>query len=1562
MDKKRKKILVFGSILLGIAIIGTVFSINYLIANTLDNLNFEIMAERIEKDEILTDTAFIIKSEKNYSTRLMNKIVSIEPSVNYTLSKTSKGTYLIKPESQLEDSSIYNIYINAEEDKPKLSWAFQTKADFKVINVFPGDLSTYVERHSAIEVSFSKPVNNIEGCFEISPQTSGRFEYLDKKVIFIPDELLKEDTIYKVTINKGLKNYYDEELKEDYSFSFRTATQRPYIGLLDGFQQSFNSKSTPKIHLSLSEDYNDATFSINVYKLNSVEEYTSYLETYYKNVNSNLGEAYDHIFDMSKHVALYSYSTMLIDDEAWYKSIAFPEKLSTGWYIVDITNSLNNIRLQKALQVSDLLVYMYGINKDVRVWINDVATNEAVSGATVQIGDWAAISNKDGVAEFDISKDSKQKVIITTKDGKEFGEYREVTNIENSNLNDEYYMYLYTDRKQYLPTDEINYWGMIIPRKSTLSIPQEVEVRIGDDISDKPKVDKNGIFSGSINITNHESTWSGIFIKVGEKENYVAEIQISDYIKPVYKLSSDFNKEYYRKGDKIELSVYGKFYDGTSAENVKVKVTQGNSEYKTVTLDTNGEAKAIFSPYSHDLSGDFGYIYATLEIAGIDEQATAYNDVLYFPTDYYINNEWDAGNKKLVLSANKIDYSAINNGNIESSKIYEGESFEQNVYAELIEITNERHYTGETKYDYYTGTYEPQYVYSRIENVIKTYDLVIPKNQKLTIEIPEIGENKNASYTIKLRYTYPDGFTGEKDVYAWAGNDSYTNNYYFENSDSSLKENDVARLTLSADNLANGTMLYIVSTDRINKLGVTDDGYLDVKMTKELIPNCLVSGAFFDGKNIYEIYNSYIFYEPEDKELLINITTDKEVYSPGDKVKAVAKVTDVNGKPVECSFLFSVVDEAALFDRDEGEILSKIYAPRYHMPLIFNSDTSNLFGEGGAGGGGDEIRDTFTNVLTFTPTHTDINGEATVEFDMSDDLTSWRITGIAISDDVKAGKTEKNIKTSIPFFINQVLNEKYTVQDDICFSLRVAGKNAGVTNSPVKYLVELLNDADEVIKTENREVKPLETVMVNFGKQNASRYKIRVTAESEDNKDSILKEFSVVESLHEILLTELIDIEEVKSLETLRYPIRLMIFDKNNLLYYKSLQKILDKSNGNTNEQILSRNYVHKKLNGFYGNELYDTQFDTILQNYSGNVEKIPNDGGDILFTAQIVANTSGYINNQAAKNKFYETLENSDALLSDVTAAYMGLAALKEPVLADIKYMLSNSNGLELMDKINLINALAYIGDYKGAREWYDSEIKPLITETAGGQKYISEKYETFYYQATSRILPTLSLIKHEDFYQILNYVLASDTKEYIPVMDLISFINSYNPTTDSKSSITYTIGEEKTKIDFSEEKMKILELNKNDFDNLSIQRVKGDVVAIVEYFGSIEEVNKNENEGIKIRKNVSKGEVGEYSTVSLNISLPADSDEYYILSDVIPTSSRYASVEHNYEYNWGIVKKDGQRLSFYINSKDSKNIIINYKIRNIFSGEFNLEPACITDRAGNVFYSNESEKFIVK
>ena len=1553
----KKNLIIIGVVVFCIILIGSIFSVIYIKNNIIDNLNFEVVAEKSTDSGIETGTNFIITSEKNYSARTLKKVIALNSSMDFSLDKVDSQTYVLTPSDKLKDDSIYNVYISIDGEKIDKSWAFQTKADFKVVSTLPTSNTSMVNENTAIVMNFSKPVTNIDGFFEISPKVNGSFEYREKNVVFKP-ESLNLGTLYEVTLKKGLKNAYGEELLEDYTFSFRTKNKNyNYFAFVDGYESTFRTDEIPDIKISSSEKYHYSEFDINLYKLNSLQEYVNFLEIHHSEVNSEIGVDTDHIFDMSKYSVAYSFKGKLEEvPDSWIESIKFPETLETGWYIADARATAWDFHFQKAIQISDVSVYTYGLNGEVKIWCNDTDTGMPISGATVQVGDLAAITNKDGIASFSLTDSNKQRILITTKEEKEFGEYMALVGKEESDLADDYYTYLYTDRERYFPTDTINFWGTIIPRKSTMSMPEKVRVKL-DEKEIEAKVNENGMFSGKLEISNHTSTWLNVNLELNGKEDYIKGIEIVDYIKPVYKITSNFDKEYYRGAEPINLNVYGKFYDGTSAENLQLKVSYNFNKNKTVTLDSNGEGIVRIDYNSPTNDGDYSYAYADIEVAGIDEYASSYNSVPYFPTDYSIRADWDSQDEKLKLKTNKYNYDAIKNGVLDCDKLYAGESFEQKVYIDIYEVESVKIKIGEF-YDAYTGLLEPRYKYSSIENIISNTEVNIGKDKEEFLDLANIARRDNCTYEARISFVLPDGYAGQKTVQLFKYYNYNSDRYYFRRDDNykALKMGESTTLMLTGKELPqNFRMIYFVSTGEINTMGVTTSNSVKVTMAKDLVPNCLVNAAVFDGKRLQEISTEYLIYDTSEKKLDIEISTDKDVYKPGDTVRVNILVKDSTGAPVKTEMVVSAVNEATYENEQYTTPISLLYKKRYHFPKTFISNYYQNF-EGGEGGGGDEaVREEFVDVLLFKPITTNENGKATVEFTTSDDLTSWRITAVAVSKDVEGGIKTKNVSTSIPFFINQVINEKYTVNDDVVFSLRAAGNVTKLISSNVKYEAKIEGkDSKELV------LQPSKTAMFNFGKLPAGKYKVSVRAEGGEYSDAINKEIEVVESNSELSIVKIVDISELSSIEALKYPVKLMFFDKDNGLAYKSLKKVIEQSNGGTNEQIFAKNSAYELLNEFYGKEVYSVDSKVILQDYNGGIPKFSYASPDPLITANICMINANKIDSKKVIEYFYGMVNNSDSIPSDVTAAYMGLAALKQPVLNDIKYLLNNDNGLELIDKINLISALAYIGDYASAQKYYETNIQGIMTVDKE-YKYIGSDYETAIYKANSRLLTTLVLTNHVDFKNVLNYVLDNSADDYISALDLLVAINNYMPIKDTRSWMEYELNGETTKVNFADKRLEVLTLDENEMKTFSVKRSKGDIGVMVEYVGGASEIS-NISDKVKIKKTVTNGKLGDYSDVTLEVSVLDDTERYYLITDFIPLSSRYTKAESSYKDGYYYEGYENQKINFCVDSKENKDWTIKYKIRNVFSGEFLMESAFATDSSGMIVGKSNDLKFNVK
>lgn len=67
------------------------------------------------------------------------------------------------------------------------------------------------------------PDVDLSAHFGILPEISGKFEASGYTSVFIPDEPLAQNSIYRVTLRAGLRAPNGMTLKEDYTFSFETS-------------------------------------------------------------------------------------------------------------------------------------------------------------------------------------------------------------------------------------------------------------------------------------------------------------------------------------------------------------------------------------------------------------------------------------------------------------------------------------------------------------------------------------------------------------------------------------------------------------------------------------------------------------------------------------------------------------------------------------------------------------------------------------------------------------------------------------------------------------------------------------------------------------------------------------------------------------------------------------------------------------------------------------------------------------------------------------------------------------------------------------------------------------------------------------------------------------------------------------------------------------------------------------------------------------------------------------------------------------------------------------------
>ena len=252
----------FGAIFLSLCFFASVaiFILPQFKKTTKLNLNtgdVTITANNQDSLGVSTTTQFTVKSTGELTLSDLKANLSIFPETEFNVEQVSPQEYTIIPKITLKGNRVYNIKIKtAQKD---LSWAFQTKNNFRVTQSLPRDKSSSVPVNTGIEIVFShENWQEAKDLFSISPNTKGRFERHKKTFSFVP-ESLKADTLYTVTLKKGLKlNGSTEQLESDYQFQFETGSDSPYdpqISLSKSYYE-FSTSTPPAFDLYVSDGDN----------------------------------------------------------------------------------------------------------------------------------------------------------------------------------------------------------------------------------------------------------------------------------------------------------------------------------------------------------------------------------------------------------------------------------------------------------------------------------------------------------------------------------------------------------------------------------------------------------------------------------------------------------------------------------------------------------------------------------------------------------------------------------------------------------------------------------------------------------------------------------------------------------------------------------------------------------------------------------------------------------------------------------------------------------------------------------------------------------------------------------------------------------------------------------------------------------------------------------------------------------------------------------------------------------------------------------------------------------
>lgn len=1590
--------------------------------NNVKEVSWQIAPESQQEGgkSIGMDSSFLLTLDSRLDEEQVRSSLQIEPAVEYRLQQKEDNVWKLTPEEELKSGKVYAFQVKDRLGQIQQSFAFQTQAQLEVSSTYPRDGAKYAASNSGIEITFNRRIQKgAQDHFQIEPEVQGKFENNGETLIFYPTEEMQDGQIYTVTISKGVRSLGDEQLQEDYHFSFRVGDREDNKNALYLYQDKLETflPNDPLVAVIRSEMKDVQNLDAKIYRFDSIEDYIAAVQQHQEHLGETGYGADTYRLDPEQLKAQEVFSSQLTpyinQNFSWKMYVLLPNNLPQGWYLVDLENADRpQDWVQKFVQIGNVSVYTQAVNGSVLIWLNDAESGQPMVQKTVELCDIRTgktvrgQTDQQGLVTLEISKmgqttletgEMGQAYLTVLEDDRKI-HFQEVELREEVEIptDERYYGVLYTDRTVYRASDTIHFWGNVYPRHESEPMPKTVTANLDGLYQQEVSVDSEGFFVGELPFYSMKKGAYTLRIEDEEGGAYqYAYLHIGDYVKPAYILSVEPEKEYYAMDEQLTFLVSAQYFDGTPVRGGRVRAESYYLDIpdEYITLDDEGKGKvtATFIP-RETLSWRGKSVY--LLVSSADEQnveVQARCDVDLVTSRYGVSTEPQG--QDLVIHAGTLDPQRL------FEQLPDGkELFDYCVTPGAVQMTLQLERSWYE--DEVVGTYYDPINKETVYNTRNEYKSEQLGSRELTVDgtlvledyFPPEEDGVRFSYTI-----YLDGGYGQQIVVSGSAgqiSSGWWNTVYnfiprIDNDDwppdsvSMGQEIPLGIYRNDAQQPNTGRALYSVVQNEVLTTGIfTEDSY-PLVMKEDYLPNFVLVGAYFDGRHLYRMEEYPLWYDYEERRLNIEVKTDREQYRPGETVQVQLAVTDQEGNPAANARLcVGVVDEAVFAIQDQqvnliGQLYRNVYNPYITAKASYvEYDLSEVDGGGKGGGAGEEMgpmRSEFLDTAVFQQLVCDQQGRATASFQLPDNVTDWRITAAAMCGK-KAGDNIGHSIATLPLYLRPLVTDRYLEGDEITVSMDVGGSQVGEIQQ-VNAKVSLLDLEDKLAQQEFQSTAD-ERIAVNFGKQPAGQYQVLFELESGEYQDRVLLPLEVQKSGLQAQVTQQLSLEELSNLQSLRYPVDVLFFDAERKPYIDALQWLSSQDGKRT--EIIAASYkaqvAYSQL--FSPEQRWEVPYDQRLELAEGT-RILPNAQPDAQLAAKMMVACPDIIE-YGAEDLFQESLAKSQSTLDQVVMSYVGLAAMDEPVLVEMQnFWTANQEILTDRQKLWIAVGLAELGDFEGAWQ-IERSMEERFVESEGRLSYqgsnLDETADT-----TAAALVLHSILGTDKAEQLLAYLLWADQMDQmgrrtVPHLEILAYtIHCGQRLQESEARFSYTCNGEKKGVSLGSLGQTALRFSYDDFRNISFQQEKGKVYACVSYTTDQLLEQKGE-ELVSIRKVMTPVEgsngVGKVTRVELIINFEEDAPlGYYTLSDSIPSGMRlmtYHESEENYRNIW--VENENQQITAQIyrstprdwseeEQQKWKERRIVYYISGVLPGEYVVESTCLSSSDDAIFVSSEHQ-----
>jgi hypothetical protein len=1539
--------------------------------------------------------------------------LTVEPAVELAVQPGADATSVrLLPKAPLEPGIVYRFTLRSPAGALLDRWAFQTQAPVRVVSTVPGDRASGVPLDTGIEVTFDQDgVEDAAGHVSIAPATKGRFEQRGRTLVFLPARPLQARTLYTVTVARGIRvRGTDETMASTVRFRFETAASgrdRPSGTLQFGDAMTdWPTGSAPELSVwwFADEAKPPSRTSIDVYRLADRDAAISAFE------RLRSATVWTR-FSTSELVSTRGLPRVLsakvrLRGTAGTLTFQLPKRLPSGWYVVQQPSRTRPI--QTLLQVTDLAGYVAVSRTTTLVWLNDLASGRPVGGASVQrAGATIGRTGNDGLMVVDTPPELRTdgqgatRGVLSVVDRTGRSVFLPVDSedwaaAEGSGDDwsfdccapagsEQYWRVLATDRDVYRPTDAVDAWGTIRDRDSgavpaivtlTLTIsgsPDRTQPIVSRDLAPDP----TGTFSGSLPFASLPFGDYEVVLRVGSEVVTSTSVSIAPIRKPAYRVDLRTGHRVYVAGDRVRVTARTTFFDGTPVPGVRLRI--GDEPARFLTTGADGSATYRFTAASTEHPFGVAELSASPARAEEGDIDGVSRGIMIFPSTRLVTVDATlrGGRVNVHGAVDALDRDRLEHDLASGAEIW---SVDPNG-APLAGARVAVHAVRRTYYQVQVGT-----TYDEIEKkVVPEYDYRVRVHDLGTVRVTTRADGTyDASFpAIASRDDYQvDVRTADSDgLLARSSTDARRDG---EGDDGEL---DGLGLTIPVDSPSfdTGDPVDLTMREPTGRPRRPDDRYLFLTAQRGLRtqiiqptpryrfafpdwgpPNVEVSAIHFTGYRYEDGGTFDAVFRTAERDLRVDITPDAPVYRPGGTVNLAIRTRDTAGRPVSATVVVRSVDAklhatglahhedalGQLYEPVSGGILATYLShATAHEPVPPGGDGSDT-----TGGGGEETRSDFRDVLSLTVVRTGQDGRATTAIRLSDDLTDWVISAAAFADGLRSGRANADVPVGLPFFADATIAPVYLRSDRPSIVVRAYG-SALATGAPVTMSVrsdELDWTSGDVRGTAFRDVRialpPLRTGTI----------KLTITARSGSGAaakvDRLTRAVEVLDSRLERPVTAYLETEARTSVEGGAGLTTVLISDAGAGRYLPILQSIAGQDSSRM-ERVLARSLASDLLHDRFG---VGPQTDPNLG--SGIEHFLTEDGGLALVPYSAPDLEGSVIAALAAPDRF---VDGRMAGYLDAIAqrpketrerrlyALAGLAALGRPVLPEIRQAAAQ-DALTVRERLIVGLGAAALGDNQTA-----TRIARLFTTTRveqiGDQARFRAGADLEDVTGATALLAMLTAATGDPLApRLSNYVEAnpSERRPYeLHAVAVIGSIIDRLPTAGAR--FAYSIDGRRTVIDLRPGTVFALDLTAPQLRSLVVEPTGGRLGIASAWRAPFDPASATTDPDLAIRRTITPASgrirTGDLVRVDVSVSFGARAPlGYYEVTDMAPSgllpTGRFDSGSATVV---GPFEQVGQRVSFCAEpTKKARTVRLRYFARVVTPGSYRWEPTVVGSR----------------